>query len=137
MEFGIIEDYAVRMVLFLAQNNGKIISRGEISEAMVIPITVLARIGQTLEAAGIVEIHRGKKGGYKLRKSPEKITLLEVLESFTGKIAINKCIDNPNFCVREGVCPVNYIWKDINEKFRDLLRVDFKTLLEMESSLKQ
>lgn len=135
MEFGIIEDYAVRMVLFLAQNNGKIISRGEISEAMAIPITVLARIGQTLEAAGIVEIHRGKRGGYKLRKPPEKITLLEVLESFIGKIAINKCVDNPNFCVREGVCPVNRIWKEINEKFRNLLRVDFKTLLEMEKTL--
>lgn len=134
MEFGIIEDYAVRMVLFLARDKEKIYSRNEISEAMLIPITVLARIGQTLEAAGIVEIRRGKRGGYKLRKSPEKITLLEVLESFTGKIAINKCVDNSNFCVREGICQVNRIWKDINEKFRDLLRIDFKTLVEMENS---
>lgn len=137
MEFGIIEDYAVRMVMLLAKDREKVFSRNEISEAMLIPITVLARIGQTLEAAGIVEIRRGKRGGYKLRKPPEKITLLEVLESFIGKIAINKCVDNPKFCVREGICPVNRIWKDVNEKFRDLLKVDFKTLLEMEKSIGQ
>ncbi len=137
MEFGIIEDYAVRMVLYLSRNPEKISTRQEISEAMQIPLTVLARIGQTLESSGIVEIYRGKKGGYKLRKPPEKITLLEVLESFAGKISINKCVDNPNFCVREGICPVNIIWKDINEKFRNLLRIDFKKLLEMEKALIQ
>ncbi|MGB9760979.1 MAG: RrF2 family transcriptional regulator [Caldimicrobium thiodismutans] len=137
MEFGIIEDYAVRMVLYLSRNPEKISSRQEISQAMQIPISVLARIGQILEAGGIVEIQRGKKGGYRLRKPPEKITLLEVIESFVGKIAINKCVDNPNFCVREGICPVNFVWKDINEKFRELLKIDFKTLLEKERTLLQ
>lgn len=137
MEFGIIEDYAVRMILYLSRNPEKISTRQEISKAMQIPITVLARIGQTLEANGIVEIHRGKRGGYKLRKPPERITLLEVLESFTGKISINKCVDNPDFCVREGICPVNPIWKDINEKFRELLKIDFKSLLERERVLLQ
>jgi len=137
MEFGIIEDYAVRMVLYLSRNPEKISSRQEISQAMQIPISVLARIGQILEAGGIVEIQRGKKGGYRLRKPPEKITLLEVIESFVGKIAINKCVDNPNFCVREGICPVNFVWKDVNEKFRELLKIDFKTLLEKEKALLQ
>ncbi|MGC8965308.1 MAG: RrF2 family transcriptional regulator [Caldimicrobium sp.] len=137
MEFGIIEDYAVRMVLYLSRNPEKISSRQEISQAMQIPISVLARIGQILEAGGIVEIQRGKKGGYRLRKPPEKITLLEVIESFVGKIAINKCVDNPNFCVREGICPVNFVWKEINEKFRELLKIDFKTLLEKERTLLQ
>ncbi|MGC8871494.1 MAG: RrF2 family transcriptional regulator [Caldimicrobium sp.] len=137
MEFGIIEDYAVRMVLYLSRNPEKISSRQEISQAMQIPISVLARIGQILEAGGIVEIQRGKKGGYRLRKPPEKITLLEVIESFVGKIAINKCVDNPNFCVREGICPVNFVWKDVNEKFRELLKIDFKTLLEKERTLLQ
>ncbi|MGC9109495.1 MAG: RrF2 family transcriptional regulator [Caldimicrobium sp.] len=137
MEFGIIEDYAVRMVLYLSRNPEKISSRQEISQAMQIPISVLARIGQILEAGGIVEIQRGKKGGYRLRKPPEKITLLEVIESFVGKISINKCVDNPNFCVREGICPVNFVWKDINEKFRKLLKIDFRTLLEKERTLLQ
>jgi len=136
MEFGIIEDYAVRMVLYLSRNPKRIATRQEISEAMQIPLSVIARIGQTLEKSGILEIHRGKKGGYRLRKKPEDITLLDVLESFVGKITLSKCVDNPKFCVREGICPVNFIWKDINEKFRDLLRIDFKRLVEMERELR-
>lgn len=135
MEFGVLEDYAVRMVLYLSRNPQKIASRAEIGEAMDIPLSVLARIGQTLENAGIVEIHRGKKGGYRLRKSPENITLLDVLESFVGRIALNRCVDNPRLCPRNSMCPVNSIWQEINEKFRELLKIDFAKLLTLEKSL--
>lgn len=135
MEFGLLEDYAVRMVLYLSRNPQKIASRAEIGEAMDIPLSVLARIGQTLENAGIVEIHRGKKGGYRLRKSPENITLLDVLESFVGRIALNRCVDNPRLCPRNSICPVNSIWQEINKRFRELLKIDFAKLLELEKSL--
>ncbi len=135
MEFAIIHDYAIRMVLYLSKNPDKIATRSEISKAMIIPLSLVARIGQVLEASGIVEVLRGKRGGYKLKKAPEKITLLEVIESFTGKIAINKCVDNPGFCPREDNCPVNYVWKEINEKFRELLRIDFSKLLKLEKNL--
>jgi Rrf2 family protein len=137
MEFAIIHDYAIRMVLYLSKNPDKIATRSEISKAMIIPLSLVARIGQVLEASGIVEVFRGKKGGYKLKKAPKDITLLEVIESFTGKIAINKCVDNPGFCPREGICPVNYVWKEINEKFRNLLKIDFAKLLKMEKKLNQ
>lgn len=132
MEFAIIHDYAIRMVLYLAREPQKIATRSEISKAMFIPLNLVARIGQVLEASGIVEIRRGKKGGYKLKKAPERITMLEVIESFTGKIAINKCINTPGFCPREGRCAVNHVWKEINEKFRNLLKVDFEKLIKLD-----
>ncbi|MFN3406360.1 MAG: RrF2 family transcriptional regulator [Caldimicrobium sp.] len=135
MELGIFEDYAVRMVLYLSRNLGRIVSRSEISEAMQIPLTVLAKIGQDLERAGVLEIFRGKKGGYRLKKDPQKITLLEVVESMRGKITLNKCVDNPNFCARERVCSVHFIWQELNEKFREMLKIDFKRLIELEDKL--
>lgn len=137
MEFGLLEDYAVRMVLYLARDPQKVASRSEIGEAMDIPLSVIARLGQTLEKAGIVEIHRGKKGGYRLRKSPDQITLLDVLEGFVGKISLNRCVDNPRLCSRNRVCPVYAIWRDINEKFRDLLRVKFSDIVRMEKELQK
>ncbi|MFN3505188.1 MAG: RrF2 family transcriptional regulator [Caldimicrobium sp.] len=135
MEFGIFEDYAVRMVLYLSRNIDRVVSRAEISEAMQIPLTVLAKIGQDLERGGLIEIFRGKKGGYKLREDPQKITLLEVIESMRGKITLNKCVDNPHFCVREGECPVHFIWHELNEKFREMLKIDFKKLIDLEEKL--
>ncbi len=135
MEFGIFEDYAVRMVLYLARDPKKIASRAEISEAMDIPLSVLAKIGQNLERAGILEIYRGKRGGYKLRRDPHKITLLEVLESMIGKIVLNRCIDNPNYCKRDEICPVHFIWKKLNVKFRKILEIDFKKLADLEEKL--
>lgn len=135
MEFGIFEDYAVRMVLYLVKNKERIITRAELSEKMHIPITVIAKIGQLLERGGIVEIYKGKRGGYKLRKPPHQITLLEVLESIIGRIVLNKCIENSGFCVREAFCPVHFVWKDLNERFRKMLEIDFEKLRDMEEKL--
>ena len=129
MEFGIIEDYAIRMVLLLSANPDRIITRREISKKMQIPLSVIAKIGQILEARGILEVYRGKGGGYKLKKNPKDITMLDVLESFTGKIALNKCVDNSGFCSLEKNCPVHKTWIEINEKFRDLLKINFEDLL--------
>ncbi|MFN3407294.1 MAG: RrF2 family transcriptional regulator [Caldimicrobium sp.] len=98
-------------------------------------LTVVAEIGQDLERAGSLEIYRGKNGGYRLKKDPQKITLLEVVESMRGKIILNKYVDNPNFYVREGICLVHFIWKDLNEKFREMLKIDFRRLMKFEDKL--
>ncbi len=129
MEFGIAEDYAIRFLMYLSKYPDRIIPRWEISEVMHIPKAFLAKIAQTLEVAGIVEIRRGKKGGYRLRKKPNEISLLDVIESIKGKIVLNRCVENPQVCIRSSFCPVHYFWIELNETFRRTLKN--KTLAEL------
>ena len=122
MEFGVAEDYAIRFLMYLSKYPDRVIPRWEISEVMRIPKAFLAKIAQTLEVAGIVEIRRGKKGGYRLKKRPAEVSLLEIIESIRGKIALNRCIENPQVCFRSSFCPVHFFWKEVNEKFRKMLK---------------
>ncbi|WP_078060272.1 Rrf2 family transcriptional regulator [Desulfotomaculum copahuensis] len=96
-------DYAFRAVLHLAQ-----LPPGEVVEAQVIagreciPIRFLLKILRLLTKAGIVNSHRGVGGGYALARSPEKITLLDVLTAVEGPVRINRCLVDPEFCSRQG-----------------------------------
>jgi len=130
MEIGLIEDYAVRMVLYLSQKEGKVVSRKELAEKVDIPLSLLSRIGQMLEVANLVYVQKGRGGGYKLKKKPEEITLLDVIEAIHGKVYLNRCVESPGFCSRAPDCPVHEVWIEINERFRELLKsYDFSKLL--------
>lgn len=54
---------------------------GEIAEIAEVPAAYLSKIFQRLSEAGIVESKRGYKGGVRLCKLPEHISLLEIDEA--------------------------------------------------------
>jgi|YNPMSStandDraft_2_1061718.scaffolds.fasta_scaffold01191_14 Rrf2 family protein len=130
MEIDLIEDYAVRMVLYLSQKEGKVVSRKELAEKVDIPLSLLSRIGQMLEVANLVYVQKGRGGGYKLKKKPEEITLLDVIEAIHGKVYLNRCVESPGFCSRSPACPIHEVWIEVNERFKELLKsYDFSKLL--------
>ena len=128
MIFGFTEDYAIRFLIYLGKYPDRNISCYEISKMMTIPRAFLLKIAKILENAGIIEIKRGKKGGYRLKKEPSQVSLLDIIESIKGKIILHSCIENSQICTRSNFCPVHKFWKELNETFRDLLRK--KTLEE-------
>ena len=135
MEIGLLEDYAVRMVLYLSQKEGDVVSRKELSKKADILLSLLSRIGQMLEIADLVYVKKGRGGGYKLKKNPEEITLLDVIETVHGRVYLNRCVEFSDFCNEAPNCPVHNVWIEINEKFRKLLKsFDFKILLRRDKN---
>lgn len=117
-------------------DKNKIISRKEVSRDMNIPDQFLGKIAQQLARSGFIEIVQGAKGGYRLLISPEKITLLDIVEAVTGEIFLNDCIMNPESCERSASCSVNIVWEKAREQLRNTLRdVTFDKLLEDESCI--
>ena len=56
----------------------------EIVEAQGIPQPFLVQIMAQLKAAGLVLSTRGSTGGYRLAKSPERITLADIIQVIEG-----------------------------------------------------
>ena len=104
-------DYAVRAVLYLAQQHqASRIATAEIADKQKIPITFLAKIIAQLGAAGLVRSTRGAHGGVALGRSPETITLLEVVEAIDGPMLLNACVGDPTACALGQECPVHDVW---------------------------
>lgn len=76
--------YAIRAVAYLAQVQGctgRNITAARIARATGMPKNYLTKILHTLAKAGILDATRGPRGGFRLRRSPQRLSLADVLES--------------------------------------------------------
>jgi len=77
--------YALLAVGYIAKNQDKkIILSQDISNKYDIPLEYLLKILQQLVRANVLRSKRGPRGGFSLAKSPNKITMLQVIEAVDG-----------------------------------------------------
>lgn len=96
-------DYALRIVAMLSGQKKQIEAR-VIAEKNDIPYRFTLKILRKIVQAGIIKSYRGINGGYVLKRKPSEISFREVIEVIDGKIAINKCMEDPEICRDSGVC---------------------------------
>ena len=116
-------EYAVRIILYLSQEGvGVVSNRRQIAARMDIPDQFLSKIAQQLARSGFIEIVQGAKGGLRLLVSPERLTLLDVVEAVVGEIFLNDCLMRPESCSRSNACAVHVVWEKARYQLRETLR---------------
>jgi Rrf2 family protein len=106
-------EYGVHSLVCLAASSAALSSR-ELADLQQIPPDPLAEIFAKFENVGIV---RGVGGEYVLAKSPEEITILDIVDAVEGKKRLFECHDikgncaifgdNPPGWVTGGVCSIH------------------------------
>ena len=91
-------DYAIRVVRDLADYQMKNVK--VICEREQIPLPFAYKILKKLEHAGIVDSYRGAAGGYQLSKSPNNITLFEIINAVDENLFLNECLQQGYVCAR-------------------------------------
>jgi Rrf2 family transcriptional regulator, cysteine metabolism repressor len=121
--------YGARAALELAlrYNEGPVMVK-DIAESQNISERYLEHILNSLRVSGVVKSTRGAHGGYELSKSPELITLGEVIRSLEGPIEIVSCTRN-NVCDRTESCVTFGIWCEVRNAVENVL--DSITLADM------
>jgi Rrf2 family protein len=105
-------DYAVRAVHYLSQlGPEQRAATSQIAQEQHIPPSFLAKIVSQLSVAGLLQTSRGARGGVSLARTPEEISLLEVVEAIDGPILLNECVvDHGVSCVFGDDCPMQPVW---------------------------
>ena len=115
-------EYAIRGIVYLASRPGdKVCLLSEIAVAVDVPQTFLAKIFQQFSKIGLVRSYRGTGGGFVLGRTPDKITLLEVVEAVEGPIMPNRCVTGEGECNRTLSCKVHPVWVNVQSKVRSIL----------------
>ncbi len=131
-------DYALRAMLYLAREYPKKDERAatsKIAEEQEIPASFLAKIISQLSIAGLIQTSRGAKGGVRLARKPEEISLLDVVEAIDGPISLNECVDDPSVCSFGDNCPIHDVWCEAKAQLvRKLRDATFDKLLEKENA---
>ena len=116
-------DYALRAMIYLAQMEpNRRASTSQIAGDQRIPPSFLAKIISQLSIAGLIHTSRGARGGVSLARSPEEISVLEVVEAIDGPIALNECTDNPDNCPFGPSCLLRPLWCDTQAELVNRLR---------------
>ena len=97
MRITLESDYALRIVSALALTES-VIDANALSEKTSVTPRFTLKILHKLVQGNLVISYKGSKGGYKLKKSPELITLKEVIELIDGPIAIARCLGTGESC---------------------------------------
>ena len=126
-------DYASRALLSLAlhQDVTGPTSVRDIAERTGLPQPYLEQILLALKGAGLVRSKRGVGGGYVLARSPEEITLGQIVSAVDGPIAAGD-FGEPHqngACDHEGQCVLLAVWSDVGRHMREHL--DSFTLADM------
>jgi Rrf2 family protein len=107
---------------------GQYLATKDLAEFHGVPKEYLSKALQALSQAKIVETTLGPAGGYRLKKSPEDISFLEIIEAIEGRTSTFECseIRKNNPCLGKtkisGVCAVAKVMYRADEAWRKELR---------------
>ena len=79
-------EQAICLLIMIAHSDEKTpLKSYNISKSLGVSDSYLKKIIRQLVVAGLITSEAGKKGGVSLKKSPDKITLLDIFEAIEGK----------------------------------------------------
>lgn len=127
-----ITDYGIVLLAHLAKGDFTTTHNArEVASEVDLPLPVVAKVLKSLARRGILESHRGAKGGYSLARPPEAITVAEMIVALEGPVALTECTLESQLCPHEGSCAVRDPWQVINRVVREaLMRVTLANLID-------
>jgi len=125
-------DYALRAILYLARlQPGQRVPTSQIAAENHIPPSFLTKIVSQLSIAGLIHTSRGAHGGVWLARSPEELTMLDVLEAIDGVVILNHCVEDPQGCQMSDECTLHLFWENTcGELVSRLRKTSFATLIK-------
>ena len=113
------DDYGLRCLSHLAQAGPSgSVTIAEIAAQESLSTAHVAKLMRQLRQAGLVTSIRGQKGGYRLTRRPQDLSLSDVLEAM-GERLYSPCVcerfsGQGTECVHAGDCSIRAVWSGID-----------------------
>lgn len=140
-------DYSLRVLIYLALKQNKLVTIKEVADCYQISKNHLMKVVQDLNNKGFIIATRGNNGGIKLSRAPEHINVGELVRMIEQDSTLVECFGPDNQCVITPACQLKEILAEALDGFftcleqytlADLLgenqRTELKTLLSLSDS---
>lgn len=113
--------YAVMAVIEITESKtNRPVSLLTISENQEISLSYLEQIFACLKRSEIVKSVKGPGGGYTLARSPDKITVADVIKAIGEPIKMTRCNNTKTGCVTsDAKCKTHHLWRGLENKIYD------------------
>ena len=117
-----LADYAVSIIHAFSDSEKEILSSQDIIEKTKLHKATVNKLLAKLVKKDFLEPFRGAKGGYRLKKSLDNISIRELIEAIEGPVLLTDCLNkNYNNCNLFNVCTTKNIWSYVNLEISNTL----------------
>ncbi|WP_029923360.1 SUF system Fe-S cluster assembly regulator [Nevskia soli] len=120
-KLGKLTDYGTVVMTALAARPDALRNAHDLAAETHVAAPTVSKLLKQLQKSGLVESIRGAHGGYRLARSPERITVADVVSALEGPIALTQCSVHDGGCSIESHCGVRGNWRLINTAIRQAL----------------
>lgn len=107
-------DYGTVVMVYFARH-GKLSNAKEIARATHLSVPTVSKILKCLTHADLLLSERGVGGGYRLHRTPDTISVAEILFALEEKRGLTECSVHGSHCALESVCSVKGNWRLISQ----------------------
>jgi len=127
-------EYAFMAARHLAMNNsGHYSTAKEIAENYQIPFQLVAKVLQNFTKSELVTSFQGVKGGYKLNRTPDNISLIEIIKAVESNYQLTECMEQDSLrcnCSHLDYCKIRDPLIEIQRKIDNVfLQTSLKQIL--------
>lgn len=117
-----LTDYATVVMTLLAEQPDGVRSAAELAARARLEPPTVAKLLKSLAQAGLVAATRGARGGYRLARPADEISLADIVAAMEGPIGVTECSLHAGSCDHESHCGVRGNWRRISEIVENALR---------------
>ncbi|WP_303863874.1 Rrf2 family transcriptional regulator [Alkalibaculum bacchi] len=99
------------------------VSLKEIAKNQGLSLSYLEQLFSTLKKERLIISQRGAKGGYKLAKPPQKISVGDIIRAVEGPIEFSECVGGAeNYeCNKSSMCVTKDVWQEVNDSVNSVI----------------
>jgi len=122
-------DFALRVLIQVALNDGKLTTINDIAQSFGISKPHLMKVVNFLGQKGYLTTVRGRNGGIRLMPEPRRINIGQVVRDTEETLAVIGCLGRKGYCCIERVCVLRGVLRDATDAFLAVL--DAHTLADL------
>jgi len=114
--------YALRLMIDLADHDAEhvpVVLR-DVAQRQQISKRYLEQLAMSLKSANLVSTAQGRGGGYSLARSPDQISMTDIIAATIGHINVVQCVLDPDTCSRADDCPSRKMWSRVNDSINEV-----------------
>jgi FeS assembly SUF system regulator len=121
-----LTDYATVVMTVLAgttdsDRSESVLSAQDLAARARLELPTVSKLLKQLAHARLVESFRGVNGGYRLARTPEQISIADIVVAMEGPIGMTQCSAQAGMCDHEPHCGVRVNWQRINQAIASAL----------------
>lgn len=114
-------DFALRVLIQVGLNGGKLTTIKDIAQTFDISKTHLMKVVNDLSQKGYLDTVRGRNGGIRLMRDARDINIGQVVRDTEHQLDVIGCMRHKDYCPIERVCVLRGALRDATEAFLAVL----------------